>query len=342
MTLKTYKIALRFLTSMACAAALMFSCSPDAPKKPAAAAENPNANATSFDDLKIQPKVSVTEIDSLEFALIGLNVGLADKVFGQVPSINYLMPQKADFVQIIRCRADAQLGELFEIDQNNTNSKIAWQKFIMKDYWDLARLNSQCVYVSAGFSGTTYLDVFAPNDSLRYLARACATRERILDIGELPVGDCGRWVSVTNTLTNFVNKNTEIENDKQKKSREMRDKADTLIRRAYYITVDMNREFLRCDKNWEKGSKNKAKRDAMFNFLQKGTGVAMQAFSYNPPVDVGGIISGISDIMASPNDFQRACVQGEKYRRDGELIAAELQSLEKQFPEIVKAAGDGQ
>jgi hypothetical protein len=299
-------------------------------------------NVADFSSLKIPPKISVTEINSPEFALSGFNVGLASKTAGQVPSINFIIPPKADFVQLIRCRSDAQLTELFEINQNSAETKTVWQKFIIKDYFKIAAENPQCVMITAGFSSTSYIDVFAPSGSFRYLGRACATRERITDIGDIPVGDCGRWVSVTSVLTGFKNKNKEIENDNQRKSREMRDEADTLTRRMYFLTADINSELLKCDKTWDKNVKNKNKRDAIFNFLQKGVGLGMSVFSYAPPVDAVQIISGIQNIFASPNDFQRSCTQAEVYRKEGEIIASQLKSLNTQFSDIVVKAGDGQ
>ena len=252
-------------------------CSAPAPTTNAKTKMNAlTSDSQDLGNLKLNPRpiVSAETLNSDDMVLSGLGVGIASQYSGSIISVNYSMPKLADFAQIIRCRADAALDNLWDLDIGTANRKTVWAAFLTKDYWQLASQNYQCQLATEGFSkqgAATYLDITALSGDYRYIARACVNKERFS--GKVPESGfpCSSWVAVAATPINgYVNRKSAIAQAADRMARERRDKIDALARRVVLLTEIAALEQEKCDQSNVEAEKRKARNEAMSDIIGSG------------------------------------------------------------------------
>jgi hypothetical protein len=237
------------------ASAMLASCSALSPPSATKAGRNvlldgKNANS----DLVIVQRPTITDetINSDDLVLSGLGVGLASDYSGSIISVNYSMPKLADYAQIIRCRGNAAIDNLWDLDIGTADRKKAWEQFLTKDYWSKALAHTNCFTATEGFAkqgSASYFDIAAPNGSYRYVARACVNKERFS--GKMPKSGfaCSAWVGVSAKGTgDYTNTKSEKQQLAAKQQQERRDKIDALGRRMSYLHQKAEIENKKCSK----------------------------------------------------------------------------------------------
>jgi hypothetical protein len=304
-----------------------------------------------------RPDIDAADLDSVAFSLVGLGVGLGDNPKGQVPIISYLLPNLADFAQVLRCRDDADLGDLLQIDIGQTDPAKALDRFIRVDYWDLAIRNPFCKVISESFSRpgqVSFVDKDADSGSHRYLVRACASASRIRGSGsyESPK-ECSAWVGVSPALVNFKRGNAVLPASTVEDLRTVADRADALGRKIHLLAQRLDAETKACEERAQREKLAAAMRPiGLAEVLSFGMDLGRDLIEVNDPysttadvlnsINPTQVSTALKNVFSDPQEFSKTCTAAERARAEGEALRVELELLRKQHKELNVEGGAGE
>ena len=297
---------------------------------------------------QVKPRISAAEMDSAPMRLNKFHVSLFEFSRFKYPIISYDMPEKADYVQIIRCRADAKLGDLGNIEIGATNTKEADEKYKTYDYWKTISTTFGCAVVATSVSVDKFVDFFASDGSWVYVGRACVQSSRLAaDSSEATLSPCSRQVSKTMELPSYTNKEKAISAEKKQQLMTQRDKIDSLGRNMVYKAKALDTEISRCESERGSNRASQKRREAIGKLLGVGVGLGSKLIadqglrSIIGGVDVGGIFK---DLSAQAGDFLPAdfCPNADRLAKELEIDKQQLEVESEDYKESLKLFGDSQ
>ncbi len=155
-------------------------------------------------------QVSAFDLDSNEFLPIPLTVGLQSFLNTQTPVLNYGVSVDSDYVQIVRCPANAILVgpmntiNLQDVQLSSLSTAQRNSYYANNDFFTIA-MKSGCSQLTMGTTQTTFYDAWVPSGSYRWLVRECVSPQRLTDIGNLTTRNCSRQVAISPLLKDFAN-----------------------------------------------------------------------------------------------------------------------------------------
>jgi len=291
-------------------------------------------------DLKVieRPVVSAYMIDAAKFKLNGTQTGLQSFLNYDTPFVIWMMPEQADYVEILRCKGDVAISgldrSLSDVEVGTMTKDAEVEEFKKNDYWKSSEQSGACTLIGKDFNERQQLvDMAAPSGNWRYIVRACVDLKRLADVKQAGSRNCSRQLGVSSILTYFENKREKIKLDALQAVTDQRSKIDAISREIYGATVDFNNALVECAKR-EKNRQVSLKRRAAITQLV-GLGVSFAANIYaasatavssvdtfkkvwdgknaiaGASVPIGGMLM---DLTANENDFPRSCTAAEKAR----------------------------
>ncbi|MCY4380948.1 MAG: hypothetical protein OXC40_05220 [Proteobacteria bacterium] len=124
----------------------------------------------------------------------------------EYPVIDYMMPKKADYIEILRCQASLELLDVSGITIREVlvlPSRKATQSMIVSSLWRQALDSRNCVSVGFKFSAhSVFTDTTATSGSYYYLARACVRLAKIPLAERIKIGanTCSPFVAQTDSF----------------------------------------------------------------------------------------------------------------------------------------------
>jgi hypothetical protein len=216
----------------------------------------------------------------LESGAMRLNMtGVVKFEFGKnsFPAVNFVMPAQADYVQVIRCRSDANLGELTQIEIGSNNTAASNSKYMEKDYWKSVAGNAFCAYITTGSSVESVVDFYANTGDYIYVARACVEKSRLtITDGSDDTNFCSRQIAVTTVFRGHVNKAKKLSAEKKESLRAQRDSVDAMGREMVYLAKQADGQLSECEKRRFANEVSKRKRAALGKLLGIGINLGAQ------------------------------------------------------------------
>lgn len=169
--------------------------------------------------------VSAFELDDERFLITRFTVGLQNFLNSQTPVLNYDAPLDTDYVEIMRCPANATLTgatstiHLQDLEISSMSMAEKSNIFRNNDFFQ-AGIHAGCVQVTQGSIATTFYDSWAPSGSYRYLVRSCIGPDRLTDTEKLTTRNCSLQVAVSTPLYNYVNSRSDTQKQYLQKANE--------------------------------------------------------------------------------------------------------------------------
>lgn len=319
------------------------ACQESPTKKPSTSTKK---TSSSLAATQVKPRISAAELDGASMRLNLFHVSLFEFSRFKYPIISFSFPEKADYVQIIRCRHDARLGDLGNIEIGATNTKEADEKYKTYDYWKTTSEMLGCVVVSTSVSVDKFVDFFAGDGSWVYVGRACVQKSRLpADSSEATLSSCSRQVSKTLELPEYKNVERGLSSQKKAELQTLRDEVDSLGRNMVYKAKELDNEISKCESERGSNRASQKRRAAIGQLLSIGVGlgakmIADQAMSAAVGgLDVGGIFK---DLSAQSGDFLPAdwCPNADRLAKDLEIDKQQLQVKSEDYKQSMKLFGD--
>ena len=309
--------------------------------------------------------VSALVIRSAEFQLIAPQISYQIVEGVNFPVMSYMLPQQSDYIEILRCDAGLQLTNFAGNTVNELNmmaDEDASLQMIAGDFWQKAMASQRCVMVGYEYSQhSQFTDTTIRSGRWFYLARACVMAQKIsaLDRPGLGLSSCSPFVAQTAVfdytspselagLANMValsEKGIALEHavlrlerlavathdalehcddqeaDRQKRVREKK-ALMTIITTVISVAADFalpgGQSYTPAKGIWGKG-KNLAKRMGSIEYMSRG---------------ISNVLNGFT---TSVDDFPQSCYEGDRLNRDLHITADEVERLNNEYQELVKA-----
>lgn len=312
-------------------------------------------------DLALQeiriPTVSAINLDNSEFRVSGVRASLQDFMTGETPVLNYLLPENADFVEVVRCKSDTIIRgpthDLADVDLGSPSLEEEKRIFKQNNFWDIAiSQTNQCVLVSNGFSAKIFRDLHVPSGSYRYLVRACVSPERLTETEYTTNRHCSRQIGISTLLQNFINKRADAETEALQRVSDMRDKVDGIGREIYYLTVSLNNALSVCNEKETQRQVRVMRKEAFSKIL--GIGISLGLELALPSNGVAAVMSGtmtfgqlwnqtwdnrdviagqgmqvaqaLNWLFSAPEDFPRTCTAAKELAMKADIKSDELKN----------------
>jgi hypothetical protein len=217
---------------------------------PNSSGQKPSLEDAILTEKKI-PNVSRLQLDDSDFRIIGLRPGEQDYMSGPTPIVNIPIPEKADYVEVIRCSADTIIKgpthDLKDVELGSTSMDDEKRIFIENDFWsEAARQTNHCILVSQSQSTRVFADLGASSGEWIYVVRACVSPDRLTDKSGSDSRNCSRQVGLSWSLK-YKNNRLETEKAALAQVQTFRDQVDGLGREIYYLTVALNNALTACN-----------------------------------------------------------------------------------------------
>ena len=286
----------------------------------------------------VRPVVSAYLLDSAKFKVNGTQTGLQSFLNFETPFVAWMMPEQADYVEILRCKGDVAISgrdkSLSDVEVVTMTKDAELQEFKENDYWKSSEQSGACTLIGKDFNERQQLlDMAAPSGNWRYIVRACVDQKRLADVKQAGNRNCSRQLGVSSILSYFQNKRQKIQLDALQAVMDQRAKIDTLSREIYGTTVDFNNALIECTKKEKNRQVSLTRRTAITQLVGLGISFAANIYSasssasssldtYKKVWDGKGAIAGASvpiggmlmDLTANENDFPRSCTSAEEAR----------------------------
>ncbi len=177
-----------------------------------------HASSSTSTEIETRPSVSANEIDTDEFMIRRISVGMETYINSQTPVVNFEVPKNADWVEITRCstnlsiRGISNTTRIEDIELANLSPLEEEQLFKNNDYWNIAN-KSGCEQVTSGTVIPNFYDSWAPSGSFRYLLRACVSADRLTDTTIIGNRNCSRQIAVSGPTLDYVNTREKAQKD---------------------------------------------------------------------------------------------------------------------------------
>lgn len=299
-----------------------------------------NDHKTSSGELKIivRPVVSAYLLDAAKFKVNGTQTGLQSFLNFETPFVAWMMPEQADYVEILRCKGDVAISgldkSLSDVEVGTMTKDEELQEFKNNDYWKSSEQSGACTLIGKDFNERQQLlDLAAPSGNWRYIVRACVDQKRLADAKQAGNRNCSRQLGVSSILTYFQNKREKTKLDALQAVTDQRSKIDALSRDIYGTTVDFNNALIECTKREKNRQVSLKRRSAITQLVGIGVSFAANIYSASSSavssidtfkkvwdgkdaiagasVPIGGMLM---DLTANENDFPRSCTSATEAR----------------------------
>ena len=291
-------------------------------------------------DLKVieRPVVSAYLLDEPKFKLNGTQSGLQSFLNYETPFVTWMMPEQADYVEILRCKGDVAIAgldrSLADVEVGTMTKEAELRDFKENHYWKSAEESGACTLIGKDFNERhELLDMAAPSGNWRYIVRACVDLKRLADSKEAGSRNCSRQLGVSAVLSYFQNKREKIKLDALQAVTDQRSKMDAISREIYSITIDFNNALIECTKREKDRQVSLTRRAAITQLVGLGVSFAANIYSASAKavssvdtfkkvwegknaiagasVPIGGMLM---DLTAKASDFPRSCTAAEEAR----------------------------
>jgi hypothetical protein len=324
---------------------------------------SPNLSEGDLKEQKIS-FVSAFDLDNSELRVNGIRASVQDFMTGETPVLTYMLPEKADYVEIMRCSADTIIrgpsGDLLDVDLGSPSLDDEKRIFKQNNFWDsaLEQINN-CVLVSSGFSNSIYQDLHIVSGSYRYLVRACVSPQRLTDAEFVSHRHCSRQIGLSTLLANYKNQRNETESAALQRVQDFRDRADGLGREIHYLAVATNNALAACNDR-ETARQIRVKRKEAFTTIM-GFGLSLGLELSLPSTGLSAVRSGAKTwtqlwgetwnnrdtiagqctqigqalqwLFSSPEDFPRSCTRAKELAMQADIKTDELKNVSKELAE---------
>lgn len=305
-------------TLAACSSFYFVACSPAITKPKTGAREKLNTDSTfNTDDIKsssddVSSRKESISLGELNSSAMRLNMlGVAEFSYGRhrFPQVSFSFPDQADYIQVLRCRSETNLGDLGNIEIGASDTRRADDRYLKKDYWKDISSNMFCAYITTGISKDKIIDFYANDGDYVYVARACVEKRRLntSDPDEL-ASPCSRHIGKTEILRGVKNLEKSLSFESKQKLREQRDKVDAMGREIVYLAKDTDNQISECESKRGKTRASQYRRQALGKII--GTGINLGAKLLTDGLGksllsgLGGIFDGVfNDLSAKADDF---------------------------------------
>lgn len=304
------RLRLGFAATVTTSLCLSFfiGCAPSPKAPPQAKATSSASTGASANLGAVKSAVTGDDLDS---AAMRLNMlGIATYAHGRYkfPIVTFSFPEQADYVQVLRCRSDANLGELGNIEIGASNTKAADAIYQSKDFWQKISSNAFCTYITTGTSIDKVIDFYANSGDYVYVARACVEKSRLnASDPDILANPCSRQVGKTEILRGYQNLDKNLTTETKEKLRAQRDKVDAMGRELVYLAKLGDQQISECEKRHGSNRASKYRRDALGKIIGTGIDLGAKLLSDGLTKSVLGGLSGFADIFkdlsADPNDY---------------------------------------
>lgn len=322
--------------------------------------QQPRLNADMYAAKPI-PMLSALKIDDSDFRINGLVVGSQDYMSGETPIVNFLMPAKADYIEIIRCFENAIIRtathNLDDVVIGSPSLEEERRIFISNDFWRAAlELDSQCIIISENNTSREFFDVRATSGSWRYLARACVSPDRLTDKELTSSRNCSKHVA-TAKIIDFKNQRLATESAALDKVQKFRDHVDGLGRELYFLTLSLNNALAACNDAETERQIHVKRKEAITKIAGIGISLGLELSlpaSGIPAVKAGTktwaqlwgetwnsrdaiagqgaqITQALQWLFSSPNDYPRTCTKAKEIVSIADTKRSELQNVHKEL-----------
>lgn len=324
------------------------ACSP-APTKPPTRSKASDAMTASTTELR-EVKESVSP-DILNSSALGLNMlGVIPFSHGRqkFPQVSFAFPAQADYVQILRCRADANLGDLGNIEIGAADAAKADATYERNDYWQKISTNAFCTYIAQGVSTDKIIDFYAPDGDFVYVARACVEKNRLSSKDpNVLQSPCSRQIRRTTEYRGFVNVDKKITFEMKQQMREQRDRVDAMGREIVYLAKATDREISSCESQRGATRASKLRREALGKIIGTGLNLGVKLLSDGLAKSLLGGIAGVftgvfNDLSTKPEDFLPAefCPSADANLGRMKTLKTQIEVESEDYRQRIKVYGE--
>ncbi|NBO37401.1 hypothetical protein EBU99_02330 [bacterium] len=338
---------LALCTGIGVALAFASACSPS-PSLPKSTSKNKASSIVGPAGSGIKAMLPLSALNDSTLRLNKLGVTRLEVSRAQYPAISFSMPEKADYVQILRCRSDAKLPSFSNIEIGANNSKAADQQYEENDYWKMVSTKFGCVVITSGVSVDTFIDFFAGDNSWIYVGRACVQPSRLdASDNDVTISPCSRQVSASNELVGYSNPLKTILREKEASMTAQRDKIDALGRGMVYKAARIDSEIKSCESERGANRASQKRRDALGKLM--GAGVSLGA-KLVQDTSVKSVLGGLTefpqifkDLSAQSADFLPPdwCPVADKLIKELEVDRTQLETETQDYQQRQKLIAEG-
>jgi hypothetical protein len=301
-------------------------------------------------------KVSAFDLDEIDMRVDAFRVGLVSFLSGDAPQVDFMIPQNADYVELLRCREDASaIQELLNLDIGVASAEAVVRRMRTTDYWQQASGSQSCLLLSPSVSKNGFFDASAPSGSWRYLARACVEQNRLLDTATLGTRNCSRVIGVSSSLPNHQNLRALKENEALDAMRKAMARADAIGRQIFFQTVEYNNAIVGCQKITAENNAAQIRFAGISQILGVGISVGITALTGGADavsveslwqnrggvLGKGAAIGGIlSSLYINPSNYVNSCNLADKIQADAKILSLELKLAHQDYAAARAAAGE--
>ncbi|MFZ9519390.1 MAG: hypothetical protein ACO3A4_02835 [Silvanigrellaceae bacterium] len=295
---------------------------------------------------QVKGRISAEELDGATMRLNFFGASYFEVSRYKYPILSFSFPEKADYVQIIRCRADAKLGDLGTIEIGAANTQVADQKYKDTDYWKNISSTFGCVTIATSVSIDKFVDYFAGDGNWIYVSRACVQASRLpLDSTSATVSPCSRQVSKSGDLRGYVNKEQALSAERKSQLLAQRDKIDSLGRNIVYKAKQLDTEIGRCEAERGANRVSQKRRAAIGQLLGIGVGLGSKMIADKATQSIiGGLdVAGIfKDLSAQSADFLPPdyCPPADRLAKDIEIDKQQIELESESYQQSMKLFGE--
>ncbi|MEN9528717.1 MAG: hypothetical protein RI932_590 [Pseudomonadota bacterium] len=343
-------LGLPLLTAAALSSVLLGCAQTSKPpaKKPSTQVQA--AQAANAADAAVGSVKGSISLEALDGAGLRLNMlGVAPYSFGRhrFPIVSFSFPPQADYVQVLRCRADANLGELGNIEIGASNTKQADAIYQSKDFWQRTASNPFCAYITTGTSNDKVIDFYANSGDYVYVARACVEKSRLAaaDPDALSNG-CTRQVGKTTEFRGHVNVEKNLTFEVKEKMRAQRDKVDAMGREFVYLAKLTDSQISDCEKQRGATKASRYRRESLGKIIGVGIDLGAKLLSDGLAKSILGGLSGFSgifnEISARSEDYlpPEFCPGADLSMARMKQLKEQLEVESKDYNERLKTYGE--
>ncbi len=303
-----------------------------------------------------RPKVSAFALDEIEMRLDAFRVGLVSFMQSETPRVEFMIPEPADYVELLRCREDAAaIQDLSNLEMSVGNVTSAVRLMRENDYWQKAATSAACLLLSPSVSENSYFDASAPSGTWRYVGRACVQQARLLDTADLGTRNCSKQVAVSTSLRSFQNLRAERETAALDDMRKALSRADGMGRQIYFQTVEYNNALVVCMKNVASNMESQMRFSGIAQILGAGISLGAAMLSGSPQnmsvetlwkTSNGALARGaamgglLSSFYVNPSQYLQSCPMAEKIQQDLKILSLDLKLAHHDYLAARAVAGE--
>lgn len=178
-------------------------------------------------EVNLDTQVSPFELDESEFRIDGVRVLEQEFLKYQTPIITFKIPSKANYIEIIRCPANAAIWggtHLIKNVESKANSIEEETKVYQgNNFWIAALKGYGCKVVAEKNLDNYFVDTLAETGKIKYYLRACVNKDR-LDMQESGSSrQCSVFVARSNEL-DHISKRSSIDKAIEERAKKIENK----------------------------------------------------------------------------------------------------------------------